>query len=150
MPLFISGLREEEEPFRFFAEEGSLDLISAGGEAKVLAVIPEIIIPMKKAFATRDEKVILRSMRALSALAALGGRVGASLVPYYRQLLPVLNSFMGAGKNLGDGIDYGQRFGSISDKITECLQALELSGGPDALVNLKYVISSYESALIFN
>ena len=149
LPLFISGLREEEEPFRFVSEEGTLDLIAAGGEAKVLPVVPEIIIPMKKAFATRDEKVIVRSLRVLAALAALGGRVGAALVPYYRQLLPVLNAYMGTGKNLGDGIDYGQRFGSIADKITDCLQALELAGGPDALVNLKYVISSYESALIF-
>lgn len=150
LPLFISGLREVEEPFRFFGEEGSLDLISAGGEAKVLPVISEIILPLKKAFATRDENVIVRSMRVLSALAALGNRVGAALVPYYRQILPALNAFMGTGKNLGDGIDYGQRFGSIGDKITDCLQSLELSGGPDALVNLKYVISSYESALIFN
>jgi hypothetical protein len=150
LPLFISGLREVEEPFRFFGEEGSLDLISAGGEAKVLPVISEIILPLKKAFATRDEHVIVRSMRVLSALAALGNRVGAALVPYYRQILPALNAFMGTGKNLGDGIDYGQRFGSIGDKITDCLQSLELSGGPDALVNLKYVISSYESALIFN
>ncbi len=149
LPLFVSGLREEEEPFRFVAEEGTLDLIAAGGEAKVLPVVPSIIIPLKHAFATRDAKVIVRALRVLTALATLGPRVGAALVPYYRQVLPVLNAFMGAGKNLGDGIDYGQRFGSISDKITDCLQALELNGGPDALVNLKYVIATYESALVF-
>ena len=150
LPLFISGLREVEEPFRFISEEGSLDLVAAGGESKVLPVIASIVIPLKNAFVTRDEGVLVRSLRVLSAIASISPRVGAALVPYYRQLLPALNAFMGSGKNLGDGIDYGQRFGSIGDRITECLQTLERNGGPDALVNLKYVIATYESALIFD
>jgi hypothetical protein len=150
LPLFISGLREVEEPFRFISEEGSLDLVAAGGEGKVLPVIASIVIPLKNAFVTRDEGVLVRSLRVLSAIASLSPRVGAALVPYYRQLLPALNAFVGTGKNLGDGIDYGQRFGSLSDRITECLQTLEINGGPDALVNLKYVIATYESALIFD
>ena len=49
LPLFVSGLREEEEPYRFLAEEGSLNLVEAGGERRVLAVIPQLIIPMKSA-----------------------------------------------------------------------------------------------------
>ena len=47
LPLFVSGLREEEEPYRFLAEEGSLNLVEAGGERRVLAVIPQLIIPIK-------------------------------------------------------------------------------------------------------
>ena len=45
----------------------------------------------------------------LRTIATLGPGMGEALVPYYRQLLPVLSLFMGATPNLGDGIDYGQR-----------------------------------------
>jgi hypothetical protein len=36
------------------------------------------------------------------------GLIGQALVPYYRQLLPVLNVFVQAQDNLGDKIDYSQ------------------------------------------
>ncbi len=150
LPIFVSGLREVEEPFRFIAEEGSMDLIRAGGERKVLPVVPQLILPMKDGFATRDERVVLRSLRVLAALADLGPSVGAALVPFYRQLLPPISVFMDKDVNLGDGIDYGQRFGHTGQQITTSLQKLELNGGPDALVNLKYCLPKYESALLFN
>jgi len=35
--------------------------------------------------------------------------IGEALVPYYRQLLPVLNLFKNANINTGDGIVYNQR-----------------------------------------
>lgn len=149
LPLFISGLREEEEPYRFIAEEGSLNLIEVGGERKVLPVLPQLILPFKDALATKKEKVIVRVLGVLKALASLGTSVGTALVPFYRQILPPLNIFMGKDTNLGDGIDYGQRFGHFGERITECLQTLEINGGPDALVNLKYCLPLYESALMF-
>jgi hypothetical protein len=149
LPLFVSGLREVEEPYRFLAEEGSLNLIETGGERKVLPVLPQLVLPLKDALATRNEKVIVRTMGVLRALAALGTAVGTALVPFYRQLLPPLNVFMGKDVNLGDGIDYGQRFGHFGERITACLQQLEINGGPDALINLKYALPLYESALMF-
>lgn len=150
LPLFVSGLREEEEPYRFLAEEGSLRLISEPGcEGKVLATVPQLIIPLKDALGTHVEKVIIRTMRVLTELAGLSPSIGAALVPFYRQLLPPLNPYMGKDVNLGDGIDYGQRFGHFGEKITACLETLEVNGGPDALVNLKYCLPLYESALMF-
>ena len=150
LPIFASGLREVEEPFRFIAEHGFLDLLRAGGERKVLPVVPQLILPMKNGFGTRDEAVVLRSLKALAALADLGPAVGAALVPFYRQLLPPIGVFMGKDTNLGDKIDYGQRHGHFGEQITVSLQKLELNGGPDALVNLKYCLPKYESALLFN
>ena len=150
LPLFVSGLREVEEPYRFLAEEGSLNLIETGGERKVLPVLPQLVLPFKDALATRDEKVVVRTMGVLRALAALGPAVGTALVPFYRQLLPPLNVFMGkTGVNLGDGIDYGQRFGHFAERITACLEQLEINGGPDALINLRYALPLYQSALLF-
>jgi hypothetical protein len=47
LPVFFSGLREVEEPYRFIAEEGIYDMLHDGKEAKVLPVIPQLIIPLK-------------------------------------------------------------------------------------------------------
>lgn len=47
LPVFFSGLREVEEPYRFIAEEGAYDMMHAGGQDKVLPVIPQLIIPLK-------------------------------------------------------------------------------------------------------
>ena len=35
--------------------------------------------------------------------------IGQALVPYYRQILPVLNIFIRRNANMGDNIDYGQQ-----------------------------------------
>ena len=37
-----------------------------------------------------------------------GDMVGEALVPYYRQILPILNIFKNMNLNSGDGIDYSQ------------------------------------------
>lgn len=47
LPVFFTGLRENEEPYRFIAEEGIYDMLAFGGEAKVLPVVPQLIIPIK-------------------------------------------------------------------------------------------------------
>ena len=52
LPLFFSGLREEEEPYRFLAMEGVGDMLTYGGP-KILPVIPQLIIPIKTALNTR-------------------------------------------------------------------------------------------------
>jgi hypothetical protein len=60
LPVFFSGLRENEEPYRFIAEEGVRDMMRAGGEPKVLPVVPQLIIPLKDALNTRDPRVMVR------------------------------------------------------------------------------------------
>lgn len=94
LPIFFSGLREVEEPFRFLAEAGVYDLLRYGGEAKVLPVIPQLILPLKDALNTRDPAVMTRTLKVIQALVSLGDSIGVTLVPYYRQLLPVLNIFI--------------------------------------------------------
>lgn len=148
LPIFVSGLREVEEPYRFIAEEGVYDLIRAGGEAKVFPVIPQLILPLKEALATRDEAVMKRTLKVIGTIASLGPAAGASLIPYYRQLLPIFNLFISQGHNIGQNIDYGQRFGRLSDIITETLNRMEINGGPDALINIKLLVPTYESAVL--
>lgn len=146
LPVFASGLREVEEPYRFIAEAGFDALLAGGGEDKVLPVIPQLIVPLKDALATRDERVVVRTMKAVAALAKLGPRAGAALVPYYRQLLPVASLMGNRALNIGDAMDYGQRRGHVGDTIVAALEALEAAGGPDAYINIKYVVPWYESS----
>lgn len=49
LPIFMDGLRENEEPYRFIAEQGVYDLLQRGHGSKVLPVIPQLIIPLKSA-----------------------------------------------------------------------------------------------------
>lgn len=148
LPVFFSGLREVEEPYRFVAEEGVYDLLQHGGEAKVLPVIPQLILSIKEALNTRDHQVMIRTLRVLQALLDLGDGIGIALVPYYRQLLPIMNVFINHTVNLGDKIDYHQRFGHLGELIHETIQKMELKGGPDAFINIKYIIATYESAVL--
>ena len=46
LPIFMEGIREKQDPYRFLAVQGVFDLL-ASGNAKVLPVIPQLIIPIK-------------------------------------------------------------------------------------------------------
>jgi len=63
------------------------------GGAKVLPVIPQLIIPIKTALNTRDIEIIQITLKVLQALVLCSDTIGEALVPYYRQILPVLNLY---------------------------------------------------------
>ena len=46
LPIFFEGIREKQEPYRFLSVQGTFDMLEKGG-AKVLPVIPQLIIPIK-------------------------------------------------------------------------------------------------------
>lgn len=51
-------------------------------------------------------------------------------------------------KNLGDAIDYGQQhYENLGELISDTLQLLEQRGGPDAFINIKWLIPCYESCV---
>jgi hypothetical protein len=170
LPIFFDGLREMEMPYAFLAEQGVYDMMSAGS-AKVLPVIPQLIIPIKTALNTRNKGVIVKVLKILQALVMCDqgpdgqGLIGQALVPYYRQILPVLNIFLRKNgeqlldlsfsainanlypflDNIGDAIDYGQqRRENLGELIMETLEALERYGKEDAFINIKYLVPVYE------
>lgn len=148
LPLFFDGLRETEHPYEFFARQGVHDMLEHGG-SKILPVIPQLIIPIKKALETRLPKVLCVTLKVLQHLVVSGECIGEALVPYYRQILPVLNIFKNNNLNCGDVIDYGQqRRENIGDLIEEVLEAFEKHGGADAFINIKYLVPTYESCLL--
>jgi len=156
LPIFFDGLREVEPPYAFVAEQGVMDMLEAGAH-KVLPVIPQLIIPIKTALNTRDRAVVVKVLKILQALvncdvAVSGGAglIGQALVPYYRQILPVLNIFINKNDNLGDAIDYGQRKRmNLGELITQTLEQLEMHGGEDAFINIKYLVPTYQSVVIY-
>jgi hypothetical protein len=154
LPIFFDGLREQEEPYRFIAREGVFDMLDQGGP-KILPVIPQLIIPIKTALNTRAPDVMTLTLKVVQKLVLAdthlpgGGLIGQALVPYYRQILPVLNIFKNSNRNLGDQFDYGQRRHDVpGDLIEETLQLLEEHGGEDAFINIKYLIPTYESCVL--
>ncbi|KAH0793562.1 parkin coregulated protein [Histomonas meleagridis] len=146
LPLFVDGLREKEEPYKFFARKGTWELLKQGG-TRVLQVLPQIVIPLKKALDTRDLEILPVALRTMQKIVKSCDLAGEALIPHYRQLLPVLNEFIMCNKNLGDQIEYGQRKRqNIGDLINETLEVLELNGGPEAFINIQYMIPTYQSA----
>lgn len=147
LPLFFEGLRETQFPYSAIAEEGVRDLLS-DKDQRVVPVIPQLILPIKSALETRDELIIARVLRAIQLLLNSDPLVGPALVPYYRNILPVINIFFNKNVNIGDKIYYGQRANTnIGDLITETLELMEVKGGPDALINIRYMIPTYQSCV---
>lgn len=124
--------------------KGVEDLLKHGG-SRILPVIPQLIIPIKTALNTRDHSVMCVTLQLLQKLVDSADMVGEALVPYYRQLLPIMNIYKNKNTNTGDGIDYGQRKKlCLGELILETLQLLEMRGGEDAFINIKYMCPTYE------
>jgi hypothetical protein len=97
LPIFFEGIREKQDPYRFLAVQGVFDMLEKGG-AKVLPVIPQLIIPIKSKFIlmnlqlisflaalnTRDGEIIAIALKILQALVTCSDTIGEALVPYYR------------------------------------------------------------------
>jgi hypothetical protein len=146
--LLLLGLREVEHPYAMLSEIGSMNMLENGGK-QILPVVPQLIIPLKNALNTRDPEVITRVLQVIQKLVESDELVGQALVPYYRQLLPVLNIFRAKNKNLGDGIEYSQRrLNNLGDLIQDTLELLERRGGDDAFINIKYLVPTYESVTL--
>mmetsp|Transcript_11207 Transcript_11207/g.24131 ORF Transcript_11207/g.24131 Transcript_11207/m.24131 type:complete len:311 (-) Transcript_11207:722-1654(-) len=147
LPIFFDGIRETQEPYRFLAVKGVEDMLKSGG-SKILPVIPQLIIPIKTALNTRDHSVMCITLQLLQKLVLSADLVGEALVPYYRQILPIFNLYKNKNKNLGDGIDYGQRnYDCLGELIADTLALFEQKGGDDAFINIKYMVPTYESCV---
>lgn len=117
---------------------------------------------------TRNRKVICTTLKVLQHLVVCADMIGEALVPYYRQILPIFNTFKHFNckydtltvtlysstcsmpiVNSGDGIDYSQqKRENVGDLIQETLEAFERHGGVDAFINIKYMVPTYESCML--
>jgi len=147
LPIFFEGLRETQEPYKFLAHQGCDELLERGG-GKILPVLPQLIIPIKKALGTKQHEILCATFKKLQKLVLANEQIGESLVPYYRQILPIFNLLRHKRLNIGDKIDYSQRKNeNIADLIQDTLELFEKHGGEDAYINIKYMIPTYESCM---
>ena len=107
LPLFFDGLCETVHPHELFAHQGVHELLQRGGP-KILPVIPQLIDPIRNALNTRNCQVMATTIKVLQHLVMSGDKVGETLVPYYRQILPFFRIFKNMNVNSGGGIEYSQ------------------------------------------
>jgi len=50
-----------------------------------------LIIPIKEALSTKNHEIVVKTLKKLQALVKASDAIAESLVPYYRQILPVMN-----------------------------------------------------------
>eukprot|EP01138_Halocafeteria_seosinensis_P007727 gb/GECG01007895.1/.p1 GENE.gb/GECG01007895.1/~~gb/GECG01007895.1/.p1 ORF type:complete len:105 (+),score=8.41 gb/GECG01007895.1/:1-315(+) len=92
--------------------------------------------------------ILIAALCAIQTMVENNELVGEALVPYFRQILPVISMFKDKNLNLGDGIEYSQRKKqNLGDLIEDTLQKLEVHGGEDAFINIKYIVPTYESVV---
>ena len=132
LPLFVDGVREQQQPYMCLATEGAEALVKAtAGTDRLLPLVPQLILPLKHGLETREVKTMIRILKLIRSLVEACPAVGETLVPYYRQLLPVVNVFIHKTE--------------LASEIEDTLAMLEVAGGEDAFVNIKYVCPTYES-----
>lgn len=152
LPIFFEGLLEKVHPYNFLAYQGLQDMINAarGKEPSLLVpAVPALIVPLKRCLKTKDISIMCKAINMLQLMIKSDPLVGAVLVPYYRQILPIFNLFRGSNLNLGDKIEYSQRKReNMGDMVAETLDLMERTGGEDAFINIKYMIPTYESCMV--
>lgn len=151
LPMFVDGIRCTQEPYKFMARQGCHELIEAaqGFPERILPVVPAVIKPLRVALTTNDEDTVLAAIRVIKELALSNYGVGEALVPFYRQLLSVLNRFLDKRRNTGDAMDYGQNNGrDMFEAVSDVLEVLEKTGGPNAFASIKYMVPTYQSCCV--
>lgn len=76
--------------------------------SKLLACIPQVILPLKTALDSREPSIVCGALKILQHLILADAQIGQALVPYYRQLLPSFNLLKNKNDNLGDGTQNGK------------------------------------------
>ncbi len=61
------------------------------GKEKILPVLPQLIIPIKEALSTKSNEIVIKTLKKMQMLVKASDAIAESLVPYYRQILPVMN-----------------------------------------------------------
>lgn len=146
LPIFFDGIRCTEEPYSFIARQGVYELLqeAKGHPGCIMPCIHELVKSLRLALQTRDHEVVVTALKVLRQLVKSNDGVGEALVPYYRQLLPVLNILSTKRRNTGDVWTDNSDIGTAA---LETLEVLEQHGGDNAFATMKRMVPTYESFL---
>jgi len=150
--MFVDGLLCPNHPFDFMARQGCHELLeeARGSPDRVLPCLPRIIPLLRIALTTKHPTIVIAGLQFLRELANCDPEVGIALVPYYRQVLGILNLFVSKRQNLGDVFDYSQNketMANIGSSVLDSLEMLERTGGEKAFSHIKYMVPTYQSCL---
>lgn len=138
LPVCLSGLQEQLEPYPSFAFEAAMGLLEAGRhDPRVLAALPSAMNHLKSALSTREPAMVHRVLRVLQQLAVCDG-VGEALADYYRAVLPLCNILQ--DKHLGTGDPHTRTL------VTDALETLEAFGRDDAHVRIQQYVPTFQNA----
>jgi hypothetical protein len=150
LPIFFDGLQCKQNPARFLARQGIEDLLFAarGYPNRIKVCIKNLVRPLRNALSKFDVDILLGVLKALQQLVTCNEGIGATLMPFSKQFLAPIATFMDLNTNIGDGIDYGQRHNQdIGENVMKTLELMEEHGGPDAYKSIKFSIPLYESCM---
>ncbi|UMM17154.1 hypothetical protein L5515_013843 [Caenorhabditis briggsae] len=140
---FATGMSLLDHPYRFVAETGITDLLIAlRNHQSIVIVLPQLVRGIRSGLYSFDVEKKKFCLKTLSRITSMQG-IGAQLVPFYRQLLPPLRTVR-QSRSRSDRVHY-DKGRQIEEIITSTLNDLERTGGPNALINIKYLMPHYES-----
>lgn len=144
LPIFFDGIRCTEEPYSFIARQGVSELLqeAKGHPGCIMPCLQELVKSLRLALRTKDRQVIVAALKVLRQLVKSNDGIGEALVPYYRQLLPVLNLLSTKRRNTGD---VWTNKSDIGTAVLETLEVLEQHGGDGAFTSMKRMVPTYES-----
>lgn len=146
LPLFFEGLREQGEPYRFLAQQGTKDLIQSADFHKIAPVIPLLVLPLRLALNTREISTVRRAIEVIRLLIKVprdpqsGQTIGFLLAPYFRHFLPIFNLFKSSPKYAIGLDDYTTSLGELMD---ETLYLMARAGGPGTEKEINRLVPLY-------
>lgn len=125
---------------------GVWDLIHRASHKIGIETLSKLIAPIKRSLYTNDLIIIRRVLLVLQKLSrGNDGAIGIALVPYFNQLLPMINILKERYRTVKSCDHYEKdEHNDFIRFIDETLLILEQNGGPDAFINIKYSIPTYE------
>lgn len=135
LPIFLEGIREYEEPYRFLSIMGSWDLVEEGG-SQLHLIAEEMVSPLKKALDTREPSVVALAVELIKAILTTDRQVALVWIHHLWQFCQVFNLFLSRGYLVNRGYNKRQVW-SIKSSIQEVLILLQEHGGEDALAFIR-------------
>ncbi|GIL59520.1 hypothetical protein Vafri_14278 [Volvox africanus] len=129
LPIFIDGVREYDEPYRFLAIRGSEELLLKAGDT-LHTFAGSLVSPLKSCLDTREPTVVAVALQLMNTVLSIDPRVAEHWVPHYWQFAQVLNLFRSRGGSLVVNLGYNSRAAASCRKLaTAFMNAFEMAGG---------------------
>ncbi|KAG2486832.1 hypothetical protein HYH03_014515 [Edaphochlamys debaryana] len=147
LPVFLDGIREYDEPYRFLAVRGSEELLYKAGDT-IHTFAESLVLPLKLALDTREPTAVAVALQLMGAALALDPGVAGRWVPAYWQFAQVLNLFRARGGALAVDMGYNRRTVATCRQLaTDFMTAFELAGGPAATAAVRRYSPSFDPAV---